>query len=1336
MASFKKKFYDYYSFSPTADYTTILNSLVYANTRLPPTENTRRVSVIVSDGTSNSQPVFATVRFAGNLTAPTLDLNGNAPGTDSESTYVTMSQPEQLFPNAFLSDADGDNICYANITLSGPTDVCTASSINFETAFDDIIITPDASGTGSVFYQLTSIFTDCREALVYQSILRGITFSVPDNTPAGVCTLSVVVEDARRSVSNIASGTVEIRVFNAAPFIDLDLGLAGRDYSTVYFQGGSIQHIVSIFDANLARNITDMTVIGEADGEAPFDDGTINHGVVIMEESNAGFILTDVDSPTLEYLQVEFYFSANLDNDVIRYPCLPATPLPESIMGPENGCDSLNPGPFTFSTPACNPNVFQACSVASDLCSDLQVTIFCSTTGRKAYRFSYQLMGLVERYNNLLRYLGYDFLVARGGQIDQIRLLNISVFDGLSQMSNPQATTRVSIRNQDVVIIIVDPAPPNSTFIVYEDERPGRVCTLYQLRVMRLDGSFPAPSELVYNISVGNTGDAFGIDEEGVIFLNNRVDRETIPFYDLTVIARLRNADTDTTASASLIAEVIDVNDNHPIVADSYSVNVSEGLANIPVVRVMATDADIGNNAELTYLLLGIGAEMFQVDTAGFVTTRSPLNVTLNDFYLLVMIITDRGEISLSTHTVINVHVITPPPTDLAFNSFENPLFVFEGTSIGVTVGNVSAFEVGGAGDTSFIRYSLIEIVSVETGGIASPAPFAVDRITGAITVEVELNSEVTIGYNVVIQAFSIRSLFPPNPAFANFTISISDVNEVGPMFVGAPYNETIAENTAFNTVVFTLDATDNDAMNLGLMYLLDPSSPTNLPFTVLSDGRIVVSGAIDFENIRSYSFTVQVRDNPPHNMASRSATAQVNIIVTDQNDSPPIFSGGPFTANVREIERNGYVIVSFSTTDADSAPNSGVSYSVMGLDSTPFCLVSATIQVCNSTLLTSIEAEGTVFSFDIVATNPGTPQSQTITQQTSIKLILVNEFDPMSTEFMIDHQGLVEEDCRPTPPCIGTFLFNFSAIVSDQDGGMGGELSYILETENTPFSLNVTSGILRVSDRIDYEQETEYELNILVEDGGDMEGVVRNESITIIIPIFDLNDNGPVIIPPTKFNVTEEMTNSTASFGSVSFTDVDTIGTHIFTFITPNEASIEIGCTKSNDFQNQHYVPFDIIEATGELFFCHPVDFEEDERVYTVEVEVFNNGLEIVGGQNPVNPAIARISICIGDSNDNPPSLDSLNYTFTHRENLPPSSVVDIVTATDVDSGANGDLVFSIIGQASSTCSNPQVSQIIDYCIKLYIYNLILIFLTGYIWVGENWTNNGQHNYLCIPQL
>ena len=286
-----------------ANYVAVLNDLLYFNTRFPPTENLRQIAVQVTDGATPSEMAFATIMFDGQLTRPELDLNGNQPGSNVQETYVITSPPLVLFPNTFLTDADGDHICTINVTLSGPDTTCFASSVSFDSAFSDIIVDVNDVGGGAVYGLYTS-FTDCREAIVFQSVLRGITFSTPDSAIPGTCQISIVATDARSSVSNTATGTVEVRAFNAAPFIDLDLGLTGRDYSSVYFQGGRIQHIVSIFDPATARNITDMTVIGEADGEAPFDDGTIYHGVVIMEESNAGYTLIDVDSPTLDYLQV------------------------------------------------------------------------------------------------------------------------------------------------------------------------------------------------------------------------------------------------------------------------------------------------------------------------------------------------------------------------------------------------------------------------------------------------------------------------------------------------------------------------------------------------------------------------------------------------------------------------------------------------------------------------------------------------------------------------------------------------------------------------------------------------------------------------------------------------------------------------------------------------------------------------------------------------------------------------------------------------------------------------------------------------------------------------
>ena len=1253
----------------TASYVVILNNIVYANSRLPPTENRRQVSVIVSDGTSSSSPVFSTITFIGQLRDPVLDLNGNEPGTDTMGIHITTTPPLELFPEAFLNDPDGDNICSANITVSGPDATCAASTITFGTAFSDIVIDPMVV-VGEVTYQLSSMFTDCREALVYQSILRGITFSSPEGTTPGVCNISVAVEDARRSESNTALGVVEIRTFNAPPFIDLDLGLSGRDFSTRYFQGGRTQHIVSIFDPATARNISDTTVVGEADGEAPFDDGTIYHGVVILEESNAGYSLIDVDSPTLAYLEVELILAHTLENDVIRYPCLP------NIVVPENGCHD-NPLPITFDATTCDASVFDACASTDDLCSDLQVTIFCSSRSRKAYRFAYTSNPATSRYEILLGFLGYDFLLPRGGLIEQIRLLNISVYDGISEMSNPQAITRVRIRNQDVVIIIVDPAPPNTTFIVYEDERPGRTCNLYELTVMRLDGTFPSADELVFNFTLGNTGEAFGIGEDGKIFLNNPVDREMIQFYHLTVTARLRNADPDTTASAQLIAEVIDVNDNHPVTADSYSVNVTEGMVGGQVVQVVATDADIGENANLTYLILGIGAENFQVDNNGLVTTRKALNLTIVDYYLLVMIITDRGEISLSTHTVINVYVITPPPTNLEFNPFDDPLGVFENVATGSVAGAVSAFEVGGTGETTFIRYRFVELISDATGLSESPAPFDIDSETGSITVNAGLDSERSTGYSVVIEAFSVRTLFPPGSAYANFTIAIQDVNEEIPMFTDAPYAVDVLENAVTGTPVLTLVATDNDAMNMGLIYSLHSSVPAGLPFSVSPSGQITVSGVINFETIQSYQFIVQVRDDPAHSMPSMSATAQVTVTVIDENDNAPVFVGAPYNVSVRETEQDGYVLLTFSTTDEDSLINRNVSYSVEGIEDTPFCLEGLTIQVCNASELTDIEVS-TEFNLVLVATNPPGPMVSMATL--NIELILVNEFDPELDVRMVNHSGLIEENCG-VADCVGVVVYDISSISSDLDGGFGGQLSYSLLTPGVPFFVDSFSGLLIVSAGIDREERDFYSLEIRVQDGGDIDGITRMALFEIDIPIIDIDDNIPVIVPPTEFFIPEDMTQSGQVFGQVNFTDRDIVGIHSFTFTVSADPPISVGCLL--DPSDPIFLPIQIDPNSGELSFCTPIDFETGPNTFRVNIVV--NDVTFVNG---VGFDSEVYTFQVTDANDNPPSFVATNYTFNHEENLV-GDPVGTVTAMDVDSGENGRLQFSIVGQSSSDCSN-----------------------------------------------
>lgn len=1295
------------------NYTDILNDLVYSNPRIPPTTNLREITVTVTDGQATSQPAVTVITFEGGTTPPRVDLNGNDPGVNTEATYTTTLPAVQIAPNAFVSDADGDTICSLNVTLSGPSSLCTPNSLMFDTSgFTDIERDVEEQADSTV-YILETTFSDCRDPLVFQRVIQDITFVVAEDADPGVCNVSVQVTDFTRISSSVVSAAVEVRKFNEPPFIDLDLGLTGRDYSTQYFQGGSIMHIVSIYDPELyngSLSTGDTTVIGEAEalGEAQyenFDDGTTYHGVVIEEQSHAGYSLFDVDSPELDYLQVEFAFASDPEYDVIRYPCLP---LPQD----ERGCTTIGEME-TFAATACDNDIFDACDADFDLCSDLQVTVFCAAVGRKAYRFEYRDNQTVVRYERLLGYLGYEYLLKQGGMVNQIRILNVTAYDGESV--NPTAITRVKIQNQDVLIIVVEPPPPDVTFYVYEDERPVRPTPysllLYIVSVTRIDGTIPDYSIVEFNITDGNTGDAFAIDDLGQITLASSLDRESIDRYTLTVTARIIGSDPGTTAREEIIVGILDVNDNIPQVADSFSVNVTEGgRGGQFVVDVGATDADIGENAELNYILLGIGAEYFQVDTEGVVTTVVPLNITnCSDYFLLVMIICDRGEPRLCTHTVINVFLVLRSSTFLFFDPLLPEIEIFESfTDTTTAIGQVHAEETGGQTDPHLVRYQVIGLLPEE-----NPDAFRVDEISGEIFVNTVLSSERSTVYQLTVEAFSIRRN-PPPPAPANMTttIHVLDVNEFPPMFVDAPYVYEVAENSNLSTLVGTLRAVDIDAMDMGDFIYFIRTSPDDLPFIVEQDGDVLVSGDIDYERNQNFTFTVQALDDPAHSMPPMSATAEVTVVVLDRNDNGPVFVDTPYVRDVRETDlelaNGGTFVLAFNTIDADSLPNQDVQYNVNGIDRTPFCVVDQSIQICNATLLTAIETE-TVFTIGIEAVNPpgpGSLRTQTTTVNATITLVLINEFAPEFRPPDILHEGFFEEHCNTGVggSCVGVVVYDFRAndATVDLDGSINGEFTFNLLTSGVPFALDNTTGLLTITERIDRDQGIDfYTLEVQAVDFPDVDGTIFNSTAVINIPIYDIDDNSPVFIPPFNFSVTENMTETGEIFGRIEVLDPDINGTRNYYILVASDPPESQGCFMTSDHLDPSFVPVQIDRLTGELFFCEPIDFETDPDFYEFEVRVVDQGRldEGIGADNVATYTVDMFySVTIVDSNDHPPVFSQDTYNFLHPENTPAGTEVhrntsgvdrsQQIIATDPDSGLNGLLLYSINYNGNTSCS------------------------------------------------
>ena len=587
---------------------------------------------------------------------------------------------------------------------------------------------------------------------------------------------------------------------------------------------------------------------------------------------------------------------------------------------------------------------------------------------------------------------------------------------------------------------------------------------------------------------------------------------------------------------------------------------------------------------------------------------------------------------------------------------------------------------MGGTGDTTYIRYEILSINPEE-----SPEPFAINSTTGDLYVNAVLNSERSSQYEIHLRAFSVRSqFFRPSPDETILDVTVLDTNEHAPAFLVQLYS--IPENSLSGTFVSKLVATDPDSMNQGITYSLDPST---VPFNVLSNGDMVVNGAIDYETHMSFTFTVQAVDDPAHGLPM-TGTAEITVQVEDLNDNPPQFVGAPFSTTVLETAPLNTVVVSFNTTDTDSPVNRDVSYSSPDIAATPFCLDDTTIIVCDPSQLTLIETL-TTFSITLVATNPPAQSgdiSQTSSTEVLISLILVNEFEPTFPDDNVLLPPLYEEHCGlgyAVESCIGFEVYDFNA--TDADGGLSGTIEYSLLTVGVPFEVNGTTGELIITGRIDREVQGSYSLQIQAQDGADAQGTIHTAVANISITFLDINDNTPVIVRPFDFVVSENMTRTTASFGTVQVSDPDIIGVREYIMIIAGTEGSSEGCIVNDP--SGVFVPIAINELSGELYFCEPVDYETQQRVFTFNVRVTDTGTLGPNSDDASYGSVpAAFTVTVVDFNDHPPVIEEDQYTFSVAENMAAGEVVGEVVATDEDSGELGNLQFSLLFDETSACS------------------------------------------------
>ncbi|KAA0709738.1 Protocadherin gamma-A10 [Triplophysa tibetana] len=211
---------------------------------------------------------------------------------------------------------------------------------------------------------------------------------------------------------------------------------------------------------------------------------------------------------------------------------------------------------------------------------------------------------------------------------------------------------------------------------------------------------------------------------------------------------------------------------------------------------------------------------------------------------------------------------------------------------------------------------------------------------------------------------------------------------------------------------------------------------------------------------------------------------------------------------------------------------------------------------------------------------------------------------------------------------------------------------------------INLNTGELTVTERIDREDICEKKASCVI----NQELVLENplELHRFIINIQDINDNSPFF----KQSAIKLEIRESAVKGSRYLLD------------EAHDADVGVNSVQSYILQNNNQFLLNVVTREngrkyGELVLNKELDREQQKEVNLV--------LIAVDGGTPPRSGTVAIHVTVLDANDNAPVFSQAVYKVSLPENSPVDTVVVTVSATDVDEGQNGEVIYAF-GHLSET--------------------------------------------------
>ncbi|KAL9836556.1 protocadherin beta-15-like [Geothlypis trichas] len=416
------------------------------------------------------------------------------------------------------------------------------------------------------------------------------------------------------------------------------------------------------------------------------------------------------------------------------------------------------------------------------------------------------------------------------------------------------------------------------------------------------------------------------------------------------------------------------------------------------------------------------------------------------------------------------------------------------------------------------------------------------------------------------------------------------------------------------------------------------------------ASGRLVVAGRLDREQLCAQSDTCML---PFELLLSNPLQFfRVEVTVKDINDHSPVFPEERVTFDILETSEPGSRFPLEVAWDLDIGSNTVQAYSISP-ENEHFSVSYGTHIIGKKYLELVLEKpldreEQAEMGFSVIAVDGGSPP-RSGTTQVKIVILDVNDNPPIFAQEV--YIGKVLEN-MPEGSVVLTVL------ATDPDAGVNGDITYQLSQagsqRDSAFVIDPTTGEIKLTKPLDFEEADTHELSVRARDGGGLSAICK-----VLVEVVDVNDNAPELVVSSFSSPLPENTVPGTVVALFTVRDRD------------SGANGKISCA----LQDQLF--FSLRPAYKnyyELVTVSALDREETPQ-YILSVTAADAG-------SPPLTTTHTFTVDISDVNDNAPVFNQTSYTMYVRENNVPTVFVGAVSAADADVGLNAKVTYSLAAE------------------------------------------------------